>query len=135
MYKMSRRQWRSTTVAGSPKRHASSFYQLERGHYLTVQYLNWTKKRPTAQCWLCAYQTQTRQHCFKVCPAWREQQKTLWAEVREEAGRWQSRRKIRDLLADERCSRGVLDFLDTTDVGRLVAAPTEEDAQSDVSVW
>jgi hypothetical protein len=35
-----------------------------------------------------------------------------------------------DHLADERRSRAVLDFLATTDVGRLGLAPVEEDAQS-----
>jgi hypothetical protein len=38
-------------------------------------------------------------------------------------------------LADERCSRAVLDFLSTTDVGRRVPAPDEEDAQSEASEW
>jgi hypothetical protein len=63
--------------------------------------------------------------------------KTLWAEVRKETGRWKSRWKVRDLLADERCNRAlaVLDFLSTTDVGRLVPAPAEEDAQSEASDW
>jgi ribonuclease HI len=134
-YKMPRQQRPDKTVAGSSKRHASRFYQLKTGHCLTGQYLNWTKKRPTAQCWWCPYLTQTREHCFKVCPAWREQQKTLWAEVRKETGRWKSRWKVRDLLADERCSRAVLDFLATTDVGRLVPVQAEEDAQSEASEW
>jgi len=40
---------------------------------------------------------------------------------------------VRDLLADKRCSRAVLDFLSTTDVGRL--AKTEEDAGSEMSEW
>jgi len=52
------------------------------------------------------------------------QQKILWAEVKKETGRWKSRWKIRDLLADGRCSQAVLDFLSSTDVGRLV--PPEE---------
>jgi hypothetical protein len=121
-YKMPRRQRPDQTVAGSTKRLASRFYQLKTGHYLSGQYLNWTKKRPTAQCWWCPYRTQTREHDLKVCPAWKEQQKTLWAEVRKETGRGKSRWKVRDLLADERCSRAVLDFLSTTDVGRLVPA-------------
>jgi hypothetical protein len=55
----------------------------------------------------------------------------LWAQAGKETGRGKSRWKIRDLLADERCSRAVLDFLSTTDVGRLVPAPAEEDAQSE----
>jgi len=45
--------------------------------------------------------------------------------VRKETGRWKSGWRIRDLLADERCSRAVLDFLTSTDVGRRV--PTEEE--------
>jgi len=49
---------------------------------------------------------------------WKLQQKDLWAEVREETGRGNDRFKIRDLLADMRCSRAVLDFLSITDVGR-----------------
>jgi hypothetical protein len=71
-----------------------------------------------------------------VCPAWKEQQKTLQAEVRKETGRWKSRWKVRELLADERCSRAVLDFLSgTMDVGRPVPAPAEEDVQSETSEW
>jgi len=50
------------------KRIASRFYQLKTGHCLTGQYLNWTKNRPTPQCWWCRYQTQTRDHLFKECP-------------------------------------------------------------------
>jgi hypothetical protein len=53
----------------------------------------------------------------------------------EETGRWKSRWKVRDLLANEGCSRAVLDFLATTDVGRLAPAPAEEDAQSEASEW
>jgi len=66
-----------------------------------------------------------------VCPEWKTQQKILWAEVRKEIGRWKDRWKIRDLLADERRRRAVLDFLSTTDVGRRV--PAEGDAVSEVS--
>jgi hypothetical protein len=122
-------------VAGSTKRHASRFYQLKTGHCLTGQHLHWTKSRPSPQCWWCASEIQSRDHLFKECVEWKEQQKTLWAEVRKETGRWKSRWKVRDLLADERCTRAVLDFLSTTDVGRLVPAPVEEDAQSEASEW
>ena len=53
--------------------------------------------------------------------------------MRKETGRWKSRWKIRDLLADEICSQPVLDFLAAKDVGRRV--PAEEDAGSEVSEW
>jgi hypothetical protein len=59
-------------VAGSTKRLASRFYQLKTGHYLSGQYLSWTKKRPTTQCWWCPYGMQTREHDLKVCLAWKE---------------------------------------------------------------
>jgi len=67
-----------------------------------------------------------------VCLEWKVQQKILWVEVRMETGRWKDRWKIRDLLADERCSRAVLDFLTSTDVGRRVPAEGE-DKVSEVS--
>jgi len=53
--------------------------------------------------------------------------------VLKESGRKKSQCKIRDLFADGRCSRAGLDFLSTTDVGRLV--PAEGDAQSEASEW
>jgi len=43
------------------------------------------------------------------------------------------RYKIRDLLADYRFSQAVLDFLSTTDAGRLVSV--EDDARSEASEW
>jgi len=55
------------------------------------------------------------------------QQKILWAEVLKETKRWKSRWTVRDLLADGRCGRAVLDFLSSTDVGRLVPPLKEED--------
>jgi len=73
---MPREQRPDKTVAGSSKRHASRFYQLKTGHCLAGQYLNWTKSRPTAQCWWCPCRTQTREHCLKACPVWKAQQKT-----------------------------------------------------------
>jgi len=61
-----------------------------------------------------------------VCPERKPQQKILWVELLKESGRRESRWRIRDFLADGRCSQSVLDFLSTTEVGRQV--PAEEDA-------
>jgi len=122
-------------VAGSTKRLASRYYQLKTGHARTGQYLHWAKVRPTTQCWWCRCPSQTRDHLFKVCPEWKMQQKILWAEVQKETGRWKSRWKIRDLPGDGRCGQAVLDFLSSTDVGRLVPPLEERDAGSEVSEW
>jgi len=53
--------------------------------------------------------------------------------VLKETGRRKHRFKIRGLLADGRCSKAVLNFFSTMDVGRLV--PAEEDVGSEASEW
>jgi len=68
-------------VADSSKRLASRYYQLKRAHAHTGQYLHWAKVGPEAKFWWCKYSSQTRDHLFKVCPVWKKEQKTLWAEV------------------------------------------------------
>ena len=80
-YRMPSRQKPDDTVAGSSKRLAPRVYQLKTGHCPTGQYLNWTQNWLTTQCWRCRYQTQTRDHLFKVCPEWKSQQNILWVEV------------------------------------------------------
>jgi len=107
-------------VANSSKTLASRFYQLKTGHYLTGQYLNWTKNRPTPRCWWCRYRTQTRDHLFKDCPKWKPQQKTRCVEVKKQTERGKYQWNVRDLLADRRCSWAVLNFISATDVGRRV---------------
>jgi len=113
---------------GQLQRLASRYYRIKAGHCLSGKYLQWTENRPTTQCWWCPCQMQTREQPFKVCPEWKGQRKILWAEVLKETRRRKRRFAVRDLLADGRCGQAVLDFLPTTDVGRLV--PTEEDAEN-----
>jgi len=62
------------------------------------------------------------------------QQKILWVEVQMNAGgRGKRQWTVRDLLADARCSRVVLDFLSSTDLGKREPDEAEEDAVSAVS--
>jgi len=127
------RQKPNPVVAKANKRLASRFYQLRTGHFLTGQYLAWTTRRPDATCWWCQYSIQTREHLFKNCPQWRCQQKTLWTTVLKETTklpgptRRRDRTSIAELLADERCSQAVLQFLTTTDIGRTSGPPVAED--------
>jgi len=134
-YRMPRTQQPDKTVARSNKWVAARFYQIKTGHFHTGQYLEWTENRTSVQCWWCRCKEQTREHVFKNCGQWKEQQKVLWKEVCKETGKGRSQFPIRDLLADDRCSRAVLDFRSTTDVGRLAPAPVEEDTQSETSEW
>jgi hypothetical protein len=67
-------------------------------------------------------------------PRWKPQQKILWAAVRRETGRGKDRSKLRDLFADERCTRQILDFLHTTDVERRMEPDgAREEARSEAS--
>jgi len=113
-HRMPSRQKPDGTVAGGSKRLALRFCQLKTGHCLAGQYLHWAKNRPATQCLWCRNWTQTRSHLFKVCPEWKARQKILWAEVRKGSRRGKSQFKIRDLLADRRCSQAVRDVLATT---------------------
>jgi len=123
-------------VARCSKRMATRSYQLKTGHCLTGQYLRWTKDGTTAKCGWCSYKVQTREHLLKKRPRWKPQQKTLWVEVWRETGREKNRFKIRDLFVDERCTRPILDFLRTIEVGRRVEPRgASKIAQSQDSEW
>jgi transcription elongation factor Elf1 len=120
------REQRPNSDRQVPKRLAGRFHQLKTGHGLTGQYLKWSKSRATAKCGWCPARVQTREHLFKNCPQWKPQQKTLWADVRRETRRGKNRFKIRDLFADERCTRPILDFFCTTEVGRRIGPKDDE---------
>jgi hypothetical protein len=81
----------------------------------------------------CRYKNQTCENLLKHCSEWKRQQEVLWVEVRNVTGRGKDRFKIQDLFADERCSQAILDFRATTQVGRRVLDPAEEDALSEAS--
>jgi len=114
------------------------------GYYLTGQYLAWTTPRPDATCWWCQYSIQTREHLFKNCLQWHCLQKTLWVTVLKQTNklpgpiRHRGRTSIAELLADERCSQTVFQFLATTDLGQTSGPPAVEDnenAVSEASEW
>lgn len=56
------------------------------------------------------------------------------ADLRRETGRDNDRFELRDHFVDERRSRTVL-YFSSTDMGRRVPDPAEDDAQSEVSEW
>jgi hypothetical protein len=95
--------------------HASMIKQKKKSH--TGQCLNWTKNHHTAKCWCAGPRHGAHPKILPPLngPAKNSTGGGLEAE-REERGLF----KIRDLLADARCSRAVVDILSTTDVGRWV---------------
>jgi len=122
------------TPARAEKRTASRFYQLKSGHALTGVYLKSTDNRPDDHCWWCGPENdsgthQTRDTLFKHCYKWKDQQAAMWARVMEVAKKGKQKWHAGDLLADERCSLAVLDFLRSTHVGR--AAPPVKDCEDE----
>jgi len=81
-----------------------------------VKYLRHIGSRESDACWWSGRPgaSQTREHLFKSCPAWRQHQKVLWKEVRKQTKRVRDRFRMADLFADECCSKAVLRFLKTT---------------------
>jgi len=92
-----------------------------------------TGNRPDYHCWWCDPENicgtrQTRDHLFKHCCKWKDQQAVMLARVKEVTKRGKQEWRAGDLLADEECSQAVLDFLQSTHVGRT-APPVEENWQ------
>jgi hypothetical protein len=65
---------------------------------------------------------QTREHLFRHCSRWKDQQKTLWKEVGKATG-WRADRcrhvQVSELLSMEKCDKAVMDFLAATEVGKF----------------
>ena len=72
--------------------------------------------------------TRRETHLFKHCYKWKYQQAAMWAS--QGGGEEEAEVARGDLLADDRCSPAVLDFLRSTHVGRT-APPVEENWDSE----
>jgi len=118
---MPKRQRPYGVVAMGTARLDSRFYQVKPGLCHTGQYLHWTKNRPTTQCWWCRYQIRTREHLFEPCPG-RKPSENLVGRGAE--GDWEAEVPVEDPEppGHGRCSRGLLVFQSSTDVGRWVPA-------------
>jgi len=73
---------------------------------------------------------QTRGHLFKHCYKWKDQLAVVWERATEATKKEKQMWRVGDLLADERCSPAVLDFLRSTHIGRT-APPVEENWDSE----
>jgi hypothetical protein len=79
------------------------------------------------KCWWCSSSSiQNRDHLFKFCKRWKKEQRVLWKAVKEatkDGGqkRWPTATTTA-LLADDRCTEAVLDFLgsDMAQRGRMM---------------
>jgi len=130
----------NSEVMGSRKAIAARFYQLKTGHALLGKYLRRIGKRRDMKCWWCGHEYQTRDHLFKWCKRWKQEQKRLWVTGRRGDDGYDGVEKVMKkpkislpmslVFAEEKCSRALLDFVGHTDVGRI-SGVVEEAENSD----
>jgi len=72
---------------------------------------------------------QTREHLFRYCSRWKDQQESLWKAVGKATG-WKAGRcryiQVSELFSMEKCDKAVINFLETTDVGKFPPRRLEE---------
>jgi hypothetical protein len=104
---------------------AARFNRLKSGHAPTGVYLKRFGPRDDNKCWWCGWtatQTQTREHLFRHCSRWRDQQKARCKGVGKATG-WKAGRcrhvQVSELFSIEECDQAVMDFLAATEVGKF----------------
>jgi hypothetical protein len=108
----------------SLKSLAARFYQLKSGHAPTGDYLKRFAHREDDKCWWCkGTVTQMREHLFRHCSQWRDQQNVLWKAVGKVKG-WKASRcrhmQISELFSMEECDQAVMDFLTAAEVRKFL---------------
>ena len=129
----------------TPKELASRFFQLYSGHAMIAPFL--CEKFDCVEsdtCRWCSGCRQSREHLFKECKMWKEENRTLWKEVGEISGAIDGRElgcvykgrkgfcfgtrksqirpgncSVGRLMADSRLTEAVLKFLSSTGVGKI----------------
>jgi hypothetical protein len=110
----------------STKSLAARYYRLKSGHAPTGVYLKRFGHREDDKCWLCAgagrTADQTREHLFRHCSQWRNQQMMLWQAVGKVTG-WKAGRcrhvQVSELFSRDECDQAVMDFLAATEVRKF----------------
>jgi hypothetical protein len=102
---------------------AARFYRLKCGNAPTGVCLKRFGHREDDKCWWCEGTVSlTREHLFRHCRRWRDQQKALWKAVRKVTG-WTACRcrhvQVSELFSMEECDQAVVYFLAATEVGKF----------------
>ena len=102
------------------KKIVGRYFQLKVGHALTGVFLEHIKKKESQECWWCGHKKQTRDHLFKWCKKWKQQQNDLWKKLGKKC-KWKERMKIpmSQVFDTDNAVKAVLKFLKETDVARV----------------
>jgi hypothetical protein len=138
-YLLRERQRTDPVASRARKATAARFYQLRMNKAPTGPYLAEVGQAEDDKCWWCsssspgAGPSQTREHLFKHCRRWKDQQTTMWRAIGKATGRKRTNTSMTQLFGDERCTAAILEFLGTTEVGvrgrrRLMVEEEAEDS-------
>jgi hypothetical protein len=118
-YRMDKKHNPNQVISRTEKSTGQVYFQPKTGHALIGPYLKRIAQIDDNTCWWCLRGVvQTREHLFKHCTRWQQNQKTLWQVVKSVSGRSMTNTSIKDLLWDRRCSEAVVQYLCTTEIGR-----------------
>jgi hypothetical protein len=79
--------------------------------------------------WWSCRAAQTREHLFRYCSQWKNQQNVVSKEVRKATG-WRAGRclhvQVSELLSMQKCDKAEMAFLIATDIGKFLPRRVEE---------
>ncbi len=84
----------------------------------------------TPQCWWCGGTEQTVEHLYTKCRHWRKERRKLMRTLCKEGigGQgWAERKRLAELLANEKAMGPILGFLKATEVGGREGAREREE--------
>jgi ribonuclease HI len=120
-YLLREKQRPDPVASGARKTVASRFYQFRMNKAPIGPYLAETGRAENDQCWWCPSPgpSQTREHLFKHCRRWKDQQAIMWRDIGKatDGKRTARNTSMAQLFGDERCTAAILEFLATTEVG------------------
>jgi hypothetical protein len=108
------------TLAKAPKLYAGRYYQLKIGHASVGKYLKRINAVETDDCWWCGSAAQNTQHLLADCRRWRGERREMKRALATVGAIWPvpaTRAKIAKILATEKATEVLLDFLRSTEVG------------------
>ena len=117
------------TLGNAPKKYASRFYQLKVGHAAVGTFLARIGVIEAPECWWCGEAEQSVVHLYTKCRRWRKERRKMVRELYTEGVRWQAqteRKWLADLLANQRATKALLRFLQTTEIGGREGARERE---------
>jgi hypothetical protein len=118
---------------------ARRFYQIKMGYVITTFYLYRIKKSNSERCWWCNAVKQDIDHLVFECKKWVKQRKALYndlARKKIKRPKMSENRPKNRLFNTPKAVKPILDFLETTDIGRRPKDNEEEDtANKRLNEW